>query len=79
MNKEEVAKFAYKLAAHNERTIVTLKDKTEYKGHFFNNTKFIDKTDNKWNFVIPSNGEENPLPVALNGDEIETIKKIQLF
>ncbi len=79
MTKEDVAKFAYRIAAHNERIVITLKDNTIHKGHFYNNTKLIDKVDNVWNFVIPANAEEKPQVFSLNGDDIESIKKIQLF
>jgi hypothetical protein len=79
MKKEEIAKFAYRIAAHNERIVVTLKDNTVYSGHFFNNHKLVDKLDNLWNFVIPSKGEEKPQQYVFNGDDIESIKKVQLF
>jgi hypothetical protein len=79
MTKEEVAKFAYKVAAHNERTVITLKNSTVYTGHFYNNTRFVDKVDNNWNFVIPASAESKPQTFVLNGEDIESIKKIQLF
>ena len=79
MTKEDVAKFAYRIAAHNERIVITLKNNTTHTGHFYNNTKLIDKVDNIWNFVIPASVGEKPQVFLLNGDDIESIKKIQLF
>jgi small nuclear ribonucleoprotein (snRNP)-like protein len=79
MTKDEIAKFAYRIAAHNERIVVTLKNNTTYTGHFYNNIKLIDKVDNNWNFVIPASAESKPQAFVLNGEDIESIKKIQLF
>jgi hypothetical protein len=79
MTKEDIAKFAYRIAAHNERTVITLNDSTTYTGHFYNNIKFNDKVDNIWNFVIPASAESKPQTFVLNGEDIESIKKIQLF
>ena len=79
MNKEEIATFAYKIASHNERIIVTLFNEKEYTGYFFNNTKIAIKSDNNWEFVIPGHGETAPIHLVLNGDDIASIKKVRLF
>jgi hypothetical protein len=79
MTTQEVGVFADKLAAHNERIIIILKDKTELRGHFINNPKSPSKTDNHWNFITLKSDVGENTKLELNGDDIESIKKIQLF
>jgi len=79
MSIEEVAVFADKFTAHNERIIITLKDNTVWRGHFISNDRLTKKVDNYWNFVILRVDDENNTKLIINGDDITSIKKILIF
>ena len=79
MDIREVAEFADRFATHNERIIITLKDNTEIRGHFLNNPRLSKKLDNLWNFVILRVDNEESTKMAINGDDILSIKKVLIF
>ncbi len=79
MNLEDIAIFANRLTAHNERMVITMKDGTIYTGHFFNNPKPPDRKNNQWNFIIPDSATEKFQSFNINGEDIVLIKKILLF
>jgi small nuclear ribonucleoprotein (snRNP)-like protein len=79
MKTEEVAVFAYKFATHNERIVITLKDNSVLRGHFINNLSIEKKVDNYWNFVILRVDNEQNTKMIINGDDILSIKKVQIF
>ena len=79
MTIAEIASFADKFATHNERMVITLKDKATISGHFYNNPKQPHKTDNHWKFVILKTEDCEKQDLVLNGDDIEDIRKVRLF
>ena len=79
MSIEEVAAFADKFTAHNERIIITLKDKVELRGHFISNHRLLKKEDNYWNFINLRVDDEENTKSIINGDDIISIKKIMIF
>ncbi len=79
MSIEEIAAFADRFTAHNERIIITFKDKVELRGHFISNPKLFKKVDNYWNFINLRVDDEKNTKTIINGDDIFSIKRIMIF
>ena len=79
MNIEQIAAFADKTPLVNQRTVVNLKDGSVYTGYFFKNPKLPNKKDNLWHFVIPATATTELVNLTFNGDDIDSIKIINLF
>ena len=79
MTKEEVGKFSDKTPTINERTQITYKDNTIELGYFYNNRYSPTRKDNLWNFVIIAKDTKDNVNKVINGEDIQSIKIIQLY
>ena len=80
MTNEQINKIASQPTLNNTRTVITLKNKTKIVGYFEGNQKNNELYhQNKWNFVISQQPNNECKQTTYNGDDFELVEIIELY